>query len=134
MPKSGDGLTAHPALSFWQRRERVLSKAADEKRKLTANYLNGLGVAAAAVGVLSPAITYLSTTATTPTYQIATIAVVCLLLSVALHFSARQALEGMVNEHLAIPDSAACTRRPPDHRPWRFAIRPLGTSSRARAV
>ncbi len=62
MPKSGDGLTAHPALSFWQRRERVLSKAADEKRKLTANYLNGLGVAAAAVGVLSPAITYLSTT------------------------------------------------------------------------
>ena len=42
MPKSGDGLTAHPALSFWQRRERVLSKAADEKRKLTANYLNGL--------------------------------------------------------------------------------------------
>ena len=84
-----------PPRSFFGWVEGALSKAADEKRKLTASYLNGLGIAAAAVGVLSPAITYLSTTATTPTYQIATIAVVCLLPSVALHFGARQALEGL---------------------------------------
>ena len=72
----------------------VLSKAADEKGKLTANYLNGLAWPQPR-WVFSHRLSLTEHNATTSTYQIATIAVVCLLLSVALHFSARQALEGM---------------------------------------
>lgn len=69
-----------------------MSKASrNEQRKLTANYLNGIAVALITVGVLAPIIGLLTGTLTNP-WIIAFVPLGCGIISVALHYGARQSL------------------------------------------
>jgi hypothetical protein len=68
----------------------------NEKAKLTATYVNGLGIAIFAVGSLAPLFNTLSSTAPgLPYWGLAIISGLCFAGSVALHLFARRILEGL---------------------------------------
>ena len=65
----------------------------NERRKLTATYLNGLGVGIAAIGAFSPLVNFVQTGSAT--FLTASVFVVCTLLSGGLHSLGLRMLRGM---------------------------------------
>jgi hypothetical protein len=72
-----------------------LSLIQNEQAKLTATYLNGIGIALAAVGGIATWVTFLLQSSTSGVLLVAGISTVCICLSVALHFVARNVLTRM---------------------------------------
>ena len=68
----------------------------NERTKLTATYLNGLAIAVFAVGALAPSIN--ATNSQASMWPVAPIIVICVLVSVALHFAGRRGLKGLEDE------------------------------------
>ena len=72
-----------------------LKKAArNERRKLTATFINGLGIAILAIGFFTPAFQFFGGLAN-PNLSQLVIVVVCILLAFALHLLARYQLRGI---------------------------------------
>jgi hypothetical protein len=70
-----------------------VSQIHNERVKLLATYVNGMGIAVFALGTLAPIFSYLFGTMTNPRAgYIAIVSLVCFLASAALHFLASQVL------------------------------------------
>lgn len=68
----------------------------NERAKLSANYLNGLAIAVAAVGGLAPLVSYeYGAAGVRPLWIVALVAFICLAASAVLHFTARRLLRGL---------------------------------------
>jgi hypothetical protein len=67
----------------------------NEKTKLTANFLNGVGIAVFAVGGFSPLIASVYGS-TAPTFLLVPASVICILFALAIHLLARQVLKRML--------------------------------------
>ena len=66
-----------------------------ERTKLTATYLNGLGIAAAAVGIFAPAVGLVTSSSQATFPAVTVLGATCLLLSFALHLFGRATLRGL---------------------------------------
>jgi hypothetical protein len=86
-----------PASSAAPADPKRLTEAKKERIKLGANYLNGLAIALFAVGGLAPFFAHLYGTAasTQPLSRVAGMSVVCILVSVTIHWAARRTLKGL---------------------------------------
>jgi hypothetical protein len=74
-----------------------MSAIHNEQTKLTATYLNGLAVALFGVGGLAPVFSYIfGSVAGQPLWAVALVAVICILVSAILHFTARRILTGLI--------------------------------------
>jgi hypothetical protein len=72
-----------------------LSLVANERRKLTANYINGIAIAACVVGGLAPLISVLGTPGAHVEKRLLLAGVICILASNAIHFMGRSILGGL---------------------------------------
>ena len=72
-----------------------MSLVANERRKLTANYINGIAIAACVVGGLAPLISVLSTPGAHVEKRLLLAGVICILASNAIHFMGRSILGGL---------------------------------------
>lgn len=72
-----------------------MTDAEKERTKLTATYLNGLAIAAAAVGGLAPAVGIATASDFEHLPVTLIVGATCLLLSLGLHFLGRAILKGL---------------------------------------
>ncbi len=72
-----------------------MSVVHNERVKLTATFLNGLGIAAFAVGGLAPSLAAVNA-GSGPTFFTAIVGVVCIGLAFALHLAARRILGRLI--------------------------------------
>jgi hypothetical protein len=74
-----------------------MSLVHNERTKLTATYLNGLAIALFAVGGLAPVFSHSFGTESRPLWTLVAAAVICLVVSAALHLWARRILKGLIS-------------------------------------
>ena len=74
-----------------------MSKANEERLKISATYLNGIAIAIFAVGSLAPFFSYLygSGEQSRPLWVVLTVSAICTAASGGLHLIARRILKGM---------------------------------------